>query len=199
MEPEQPDPTPTPAAPEAVVRDLEAAPADFVRDFDAALRALPAAPRDGGAVRLICVRREESVHECPERVRVSEEGVDGDRWSQKADRDPERQVTLMNVQVAAIVAGRAKPLHEPGDNFLVDLDLSIESLPAGTRLRMGTAELEVSAVPHTGCKKFSERFGIEALSWISHESNRHLRLRGINCRVVTAGWVAVGDAIERLH
>jgi MOSC domain-containing protein YiiM len=83
-----------------------------------------------------------------------------------------------------------------GDNFLVDLDLSEAALPVGARLRVGGAVLEVSAEPHTGCKKFRERFGGEALRWVNHRDNRALRLRGVNCRVVADGEVAVGDAVE---
>ena len=63
---------------------------------------------------------------------------------------------------------------------------------------MGTCLLEVSEKPHTGCKKFAERFGLDACTWISAPENASLRLRGINCRVLEGGDVAPGDAIVNL-
>jgi MOSC domain-containing protein YiiM len=100
----------------------------------------------------------------------------------------------MNVRVAELVADGRAPLDSPGDNFLVDLELSEEALPAGTYLRLGSALLELTVLPHTGCKKFRERFGLEALKWVN--AHRDLRLRGANCRVVESGSVAVGDPVE---
>jgi len=160
-------------------------------------REAPAPPRGQGTVRLICLRKGGGVHECPPRVALSvERGVEGDRWWQGPKRDPAVQVTLMSVRVAELVAADHGRLEVAGDNFLVDFDLREPALPAGTRLRLGSAALEVSAVPHTGCKKFRERFGMDALVWVNHDPAQ--RLRGVNCRVVAAGEVAVGDAIEVL-
>jgi MOSC domain-containing protein YiiM len=151
-------------------------------------------------VRLICVRQAEGVHVCPPSVRVTaSSGVEGDRWSAGADPDPEAQVTLMTARVAELVAADHAPLHAPGDNFLVDIDLSEQALPAGSRIRLGSAVLEISAVPHTGCAKFRERFGVDALRWVNHKDYRARRLRGLNCRVVTDGEIAVGDEIELLR
>lgn len=158
-------------------------------------RESPAPPRARGEVRLICLRKGEGVHECPRSARLSiERGVDGDRWWDAPSRHPDAQVTLMSVRVAELVASEHAPLHTPGDNFLVDLDLSEDALPAGTRLRVGSALLDVSAKPHTGCKKFMARFGVEALRWVNE--NRALRLRGVNCRVIGGGEVVLGDPIE---
>jgi len=162
-------------------------------------RAMPPAPRDRGSVRAICVRKGNGIHQTPPRVTLSERrGVEGDRWADSVDRDPEAQVTLMAARVAELVASERTPFYGAGDNFYVDLDLAEDALPPGTRLRIGTAVLEVSSKPHTGCKKFRERFGVEALRWVNHKMNRALRLRGINCRVVTAGEVSVGDEVTVL-
>lgn len=158
-------------------------------------RDTPPAPRGRGTVRLVCVRKGGGVHAYPPRVVLTPEGgVDGDRWSAAPTADPEKQVTLMSARVAALVAGNGAPLGASGDNFVVDLELAEEALPAGTRLRLGSAILEVSAAPHTGCAKFRDRFGADALRWVSRDRAR--RLRGVNCRVVEAGEAAVGDAIE---
>ena len=85
-----------------------------------------------------------------------------------------------------------------GDQLYVDLDLSIENLPAGTRLAVGDAVIEVTPEPHTGCAKFSARFGTEALKFVNKSPGRELRLRGVNTRVVTPGTVRAGDAISKL-
>ena len=150
------------------------------------------AERYSGDARVALLGRvEEGVHETPERVQVSvEDGVAGDRWA-AGRRDRDAQVTLMNVRVAELIGG---PLDLAGDNFQVDLDLSEEALPVGTQLRIGSALLEVSPAPHTGCRKFRERFGLDALKWANDHRDR--RLRGMNCRVLEAGAVAVGDRVE---
>ena len=161
-------------------------------DFETRWAAAERAPRGSGTVRLICVRVEEGVHETPGRAEVTvEDGLVGDRWV-RGKRDLDAQITLMNVRVAELIGG---PLDLPGDNFQVDLDLSEEALPVGTRLRLGEALLEVSPAPHTGCKKFRERFGLDALTWVNDHRDR--RLRGMNCRVLEAGTVAVGDSGRR--
>ena len=123
-------------------------------------------------------------------------GLVGDRWND-GPRHIERQLTLMEVRVAALVAD-GEPLHLPGDNLLVDFDLSADALPPGTQLRLGTAVLAVSDVPHTGCKKFKARFGADALAWVNDPAGHERRLRGINCAIVRPGVVWVSDVIENM-
>jgi MOSC domain-containing protein YiiM len=169
-----------------------------MRSFDELEQLWQAGPAESatrGAIRLIVLRKGGGRHECPMLAHVSvERGVEGDRWFSKADRDPEAQVTLMSYRAASLVAGEGGQLHMPGDNFLVELDLAEASLPAGTRLRLGGALLEVSSLPHTGCKLFRERFGMEALRWVNEHKTR--RLRGVNCRVLADGPVTLGDFVE---
>lgn len=151
-------------------------------------------------MRHIVVRRARGVHDVVETAELSPElGVHGDRWKQD-DGNPGRQVTLMNIHVVRLIrVSDDQPMHTPGDNFLVDLDLSEANLPAGTRLRMGEVLLEVSEEPHLGCKKFSARFGAGALGWVNHQSSRAQRLRGVNCRIVEAGMVSVGDSLTPIR
>jgi MOSC domain-containing protein YiiM len=162
----------------------------------------PPAPRERGSVRLLCIRLEPGVHETPVTVEVTlDGGLDGDRWANGwRERDPGRdaQVTLMNATVTELVAAGEQPLHEAGDNILVDFDVSVENLPPGARVRVGEAVLEITAVPHTGCSKFAGRFGQDALRWANWRHWRERRLRGVNCRVVGAGTVSIGDPVERL-
>jgi MOSC domain-containing protein YiiM len=166
-----------------------------IQELEAARNAWPPAPRGRGSVRLVCVRKEDGRHETPERALLTPDGgLEGDRWLANPRRALDAQLTLMYVELARLFAGDRLPVDAPGDNVLVDFDLSEEALPAGTPLRLGQALIEVTALPHTGCKKFSEKFGLEALKWVN--SRRDLRLRGMNCRVLEAGWVAVGDPVE---
>jgi len=174
-----------------------------MRDFDKLEELWDAGPaplRGRGRVCLLVRRMGDEVHEEPAAVELSPaEGMAGDRWvhGRKGDApDPEDQLTLMNVRAAELVADAEHPLHMPGDNVLVDLDLAEDALPVGTRLRLGSAIIEISAKPHLGCKKFAARFGPGALRWVNVQSNRARRLRGVNCRIVQAGSVAVGDPVE---
>jgi MOSC domain-containing protein YiiM len=171
-------------------------------ELEALWATAPPQPRERGTVRLLTVRREPGVHETPASVAVTVEGgLEGDRWAHGwRERDPNRQaqVTLMNAAVTELVAAGRQPLHEAGDNILVDFDISVENLPPGSRLRIGEALLEISAAPHTGCSKFAARFGQDALRWTNWRHWRERRLRGVNARVVEGGTMRVGDAVERL-
>ncbi len=133
-------------------------------------------------------------------------GLVGDMWqvrptSTTADRspDPERQLTLMNARFALLVAGAPSRRALAGDQLFVDLDLSVDNVPAGTRLRLGDAVIEITAPPHRGCAKFVGRFGVEAMRFVNSERGLRLRLRGANARVVVDGTAEVGDfvAVER--
>ena len=155
-----------------------------------------APPRDAGRLVLIVARGDDGRRETAERVVLTvEEGVPGDAWQRDCPEKFEAQLAIMRSDFAALVAN-GQPLTLPGDNLLVDLDLSVENLPTGTRLRLGEALLEVTAEPHNGCLKFRQRFGKDALRMTADRRFRDLRLRGIYARVVEAGAVAVGDAIE---
>ena len=104
----------------------------------------------------------------------------------------------MSSRAAALVAGDRERWPLAGDQLYVDLDLSDENLPPGTRLALGSAVLEVTDEPHTGCKKFTARFGLDAMAFVNSPVGRALNLRGINARVVESGTVRVGDAVTKL-
>lgn len=162
------------------------------------LLSLPPAPRDEGRVALVVVRPETEVRETPERVRLSREGgVEGDRWGKRPSPKPANQVTLMRADVARLVAD-GQPLSLFGDNLLVELDLSQENLPAGTRLQIGTAVCEVTPLPHTGCGKFAARFGQDARDVTNAPGFLSWRLRGMHVCVLEDGEVAPGDAVRVL-
>jgi MOSC domain-containing protein YiiM len=168
-------------------------------DIERAWQALQRSPRGSGRVELITLRLGGGRHDCPARVALSPElGVHGDRWAQ-ARKHLDAQVTLMNARVADLLAAGVVPEGASGDNFLVDIDIGEEALPVGSRLRLGSALVEITAMPHTGCNKFRQRFGVAAHEWVNAAPNRALRLRGVNGRVVAAGEVAVGDPVVRVE
>src|SRR4029453_12846283 len=124
----------------------------------------------------------------------------GDNWRargnpRRPDRlaHPEAQVTIMGSRAAALVAQARDRWALAGDQLFLDLDLSGANLPAGTRLAIGSAVLEVTAEPHTGCAKFVSRFGVDAMKFVNSSIGRELNLRGINTRVLVPGVIRVGD------
>ena len=158
-------------------------------------------PHDGGRLVLIVCRAAVGQRDLPaEAVLNQVAGLDGDSWLARGSTntpdgsaDPRRQVTVMNARVAELVAGGTARMPLAGDQLYLDLDLSLENLPAGSLLAVGRAVLQVSEAPHLGCAKFVERFGNEAMRFVNSRTGRQLRLRGMNARVVVPGTVRLGD------
>jgi MOSC domain-containing protein YiiM len=167
-------------------------------ELELGLRALPAAPKDHGRLTLIVRRGADGARDTPGRVELTPEaGLPGDGWSRRPPRDPEAQLAVMRHDVAALIAN-GQPLTIFGDNLFVDLDISAANLPTGTRLRVGTAVVEVTAKPHDGCVKFKGRFGADALRFVQAAPTRAQNLRGIYWRVVEPGEIWVGAPVEVL-
>jgi MOSC domain-containing protein YiiM len=164
------------------------------------------APADGGTVELIARRPSEDAREVlTEAYLDARDGLEGDTWRARGSSrtpdggpNPEAQLTLMNARAAAAIAGERERWSLAGDQLYVDLDISRANLPPGTRVQIGSAVIEFSEAPHTGCAKFSARFGNDALRFVNSPTGRELRLRGANCRVVKAGTVRPGDTIRKL-
>ena len=166
-------------------------------ELEAGLRALPPRPKDIGRVEMIVCRRAPGVHESLERVRLClNEGVVGDEWKRRRGKI-DAQITVIRRDVSELISN-GQLLTTSGDNLVVDMDISAENLPAGTRLRVGKAIVEMTPLPHNGCKKFAERFGADAVRFVQAPSTRHLNLRGIHWKVIDPGEVRVGDKIEVL-
>jgi len=167
-------------------------------ELEARLRALPPAPLNAGRLTHIVRRPTKDAREVLPRARLSPEaGLPGDNWASKPSPDPTAQLTVMQTAVAELIAN-GQPLALFGDNLFVDLDLSVANLPIGSRLRVGGAVVEVTPMPHDGCSKFNARFGNDALRFVNTKPTRHLNLRGIYWRVIEAGDIEVGSAIEVL-
>jgi len=160
-------------------------------------------PADVGRVELVIRRPAEGRREVLDEAMLDlEHGVVGDRWSlgRSHGRPPnvKAQVTLMSARAAGLVAGSKERWPLAGDQLYVELDISEANLPPGTRLAIGTAVVEVSDEPHTGCKKFVTRFGTDAMRFVNSPEGRALRLRGMNTRIVEPGVVRPGDEIRKL-
>lgn len=132
------------------------------------------------------------------------EGLVGDGWRRRAGLDTgddpsfaDGQITLMNSRVIGLIAQERSRWPLAGDQLFVDFDLSRTNLPPGARLTLGTALLEVSAEPHTGCRKFVMRFGADAMKFVNSPIGMDLRLRGLNARVVRGGTIRRGDLVAK--
>ena len=134
------------------------------------------------------------------------EGVVGDTWNVRGSGrtddggpHPDMQLNIINARLSRLVGGDDDDVRAlAGDQLHVDLDLSDDNLPAGTRLAIGDAVIEITDQPHTGCAKFAARFGMEALRFVNSGAGKELRLRGINAKVVVPGTIRRGDAITKL-
>ncbi len=165
-------------------------------ELNSGLEALPPAPRDSGTLALIVRRLADGERETPKSARLSpEEGIPGDGWNRRPPRDVGAQLTVIRMDIAQLIAG-GQPVTHFGDNLFVELDIRQENMPAGTRLRVGEALVEVTPEPHNGCLKFKGRFGQDALHFVQAPPTRPENRRGIHWKVIEAGDVQVGDPIE---
>ncbi|HMQ04943.1 MAG TPA: hypothetical protein PKD26_13565 [Pyrinomonadaceae bacterium] len=160
-------------------------------------------PKDVGTLEMIVRRPAVNEREVLETGQLDiENGLVGDNWLTRGSsrtRDgrghPEMQVNVMNYRFALLIAGSRERVPLAGDQLYADLDLGKENLRPGTRILVGPAVIEVTAIPHLGCKKFVERFGIDAMKFANSEFGRLHNLRGINVKIVQAGEIRVGDPV----
>jgi MOSC domain-containing protein YiiM len=173
--------------------------------LDPHLPALRALQTEQGTLELIVVRPAEGERELPETAELTlEDGLVGDRWRASAyvredgRVSRENQLTIASTRLLGLIA-EPERWQLTGDNLLVDMGLDMEGLPVGSRLAIGdTVVVQISEIPHTGCAKFSARFGSDALKFINSPEGRELRLRGVNAHVIVPGTVSTGDPIRRL-
>ncbi len=176
------------------------------QQLEAGLGHIRQAPRDAGTLALIVRRPAVDEREVLTTGELDmSEGLVGDNWrprgsSRTADGSahPEMQLNIINARLVALIAPDAARRPLAGDQLHVDLDLSDANLPPGTRLAVGSAVIEVTSQPHTGCNKFKARFGADALKFVNSPVGKELHLRGINARVVQGGQIAVGDVVRKL-
>ena len=170
--------------------------------LEAGLEHIRQSPADGGSLLMIVRRPGTDEREVVEEGALDVDiGLVGDNWKARGSprtpdgkANPEAQITVMNSRLLTLVAQSEERWPLAGDQLVIDMDLSIDNLPPGTRLSIGSAVVEISAKPHTGCEKFEDRFGRDASRFISTPLGRSLRLRGVNTKVVRSGTIRVGDA-----
>ena len=170
--------------------------------LEAGLEHIRQSPADGGPLLMIVRRPDTDEREVVEEAALDVDvGLVGDNWKARGSprtpdgkANPEAQITMMNSRLLALLAQSEERWPLAGDQLVIDMDLSVDNLPPGTRLSIGSAMVEISAKPHTGCEKFEDRFGRDALRFIGTPMGRSLRLRGVNTRVVRSGTIRVGDA-----
>jgi MOSC domain-containing protein YiiM len=133
------------------------------------------------------------------------EGLVGDSWKERGSSrtpdglaNPEMQLNIMNARVIKLLAQDKSRWALAGDQLFVDFDLSEANIPPGTRLAVGAAVIEVTAPPHLGCKKFSARFGPDAMKFVNSPQGKLLHLRGVNAKVVQPGVIRTSDAVKKV-
>ena len=169
-------------------------------ELEAGLELIRKSPTDHGVVELIVSRPQPGAREVLDEAQLDPSaGMIADSWATRgAAPDPATQLTVMNARAIALFAQERARWPLAGDQLYVDLDLAHDNLPPGSRLELGSAVIEVSAEPHTGCGQFVERFGVEAMKFVNSPLGRQLHLRGINARVIRAGAVRVGDRARKM-
>lgn len=176
-----------------------------IEELEAGMDNLKQSPKDNGVVEMIVRRPDVDQREVLSVGKITlENGLEGDNWKARGSKktpdgtaNPDTQLTLMNSRMIQQISGEKENWQLAGDQLFVDLDLSMDNLPPLSKIQIGSVILEISATPHTGCKKFSDRFGIEALEFISTPLGKSLRLRGVNAKVIQSGEIKVGDVVRK--
>ncbi|MBL4716284.1 MAG: MOSC domain-containing protein [Bacteroidia bacterium] len=165
------------------------------------------APKNNGTIEMVVRRPKTGEREVIEEVNLDHtEGLIGDNWKTRGSSrtpdgsaHPDMQLNIMNSRAIALIAQDKQRWQLAGDQIFIDMDLSGNNLPPGTRLKIGTAIIEVSVIPHNGCKKFVERFGLDAMKFVNSPIGKQLHLRGINAKIVQSGVVKVGNVAQKIN
>ena len=170
-----------------------------MQELQAGLDEIRRAPRDRGVLRLIVRRPQVNAREVLEEGQLDLAlGLVGDSWSNgRGPAHPDRQLNVMNARAVALVAQSTDRWALAGDQLYIDLDLSADNVPPGTRVALGSTVIEVTDQPHTGCGKFAARFGTDAVAFVNSPEGKKLRLRGLNAKVVVPGVIRVGDMARK--
>lgn len=175
-------------------------------ELEAGLELIRKSSKNGGALEMIVRRPDVDQREELEEGELSPElGLVGDNWKTRGSSrtkdgfgHPDMQLNVMNSRAIALIAVTRDRWKLAGDQLYVDLDLSDENLGPGSRLRIGEAEIEITEIPHNGCRKFADRFGVESVKFVNSPEGKKLHLRGVNAKVVVPGRIRRGDRVEKV-
>lgn len=175
-------------------------------ELETGLDEIRQAPTQEGVLELIVRRPQVGEREVLETGKLNlTQGLVGDNWKQRGSSltsdgasHPDMQLNVMNARVIALVAQAMDRWQLAGDQLFIDMDLSADNMPPGTQLALGSAVIEVTAQPHNGCKKFVERFGLDAMKFVNSPLGKQLRLRGLNAKVIQPGSIRVGNVVNKL-
>ena len=175
-------------------------------ELEAGLAEITQSPQDNGRLAMIVIRPAADEREILETAELSvERGLVGDNWLTRGSKHtadgsakPDAQITIMNARAAALMAQEEARWPLAGDQLFIDMDLSDENLPAGQKIAVGTAVLEITALPHTGCKKFAQRFGKDAVIFANSDEGKRWHLRGIYAQVIQSGQIQTGDTVRKV-
>ncbi len=175
--------------------------------LEAGLDNIKHAPKNSGIVEMIVRRPEVDKRDILAQAELDLElGLVGDNWKTRGSSrtndgfgHPEMQLNIMNSRATALVAQDESRWALAGDQLYIDMDISDKNLPPETHLHIGSAVIEVTAIPHTGCKKFVARFGLEAMKFVNSTDGKELRLRGLNAKIIRPGTVSTGDTVTKVR
>jgi len=175
-------------------------------ELEAGLDNIRQSPKDNGALEMLVRRPDSNEREVLDEGKLDLlEGLIGDNWKTRGSKrtqdgtsHPDMQLNIMNARVIALLAQEQERWPLAGDQLYIDMDLSAENLPAGTKLAFGEAIIEITDQPHTGCKKFAERFGQDAIKFVNSPIGKELHLRGVNARVIQTGTIQIGDIVRKI-
>lgn len=178
-----------------------------MEELEAGLEEIRKSPNDKGVLEMIVCRPKENERQILETGELDLElGLVGDNWKTRGSSrtndgfgHPEMQLNIMNSRAVSLIAQTKNRWQLAGDQLFIDMNLSDENLPTGSRIKIGTAIIEITAIPHNGCKKFTERFGIDAVKFVNSPIGKELHLRGINAKVIQPGIISVGDQVKKLQ
>jgi MOSC domain-containing protein YiiM len=167
-------------------------------EIEANLDKIIESPKDNGVLDLIVRRPNEDEREVLDVGELdTEKGLVGDNWLND-DGNKETQITIMNSRIVDLIAQDKERWKLAGDQLFIDLNLTDENLPHGSKIQIGSAILEITPEPHNGCKKFVERFGLDAMKFVNSPIGKQFHLRGIYAKVTQSGIIQQGDLVKKV-
>ena len=178
-----------------------------MQELEEGLDHIRQSPKNEGILEMIVARPNVDEREVLKEATLDvDKALIGDNWhvrpsirTKDGSPHPDKQLNIMNARAIDLIADTKDRWKWAGDQLIVDLELSDENLPAGTQLAIGDAIIEVTALPHNGCKKFAQRFGVDAVKFVNSPIGKQLHLRGINAKVVKGGTIREGDVVKKLN